>query len=102
MAEVDEPLDPRVTAAVERYWRRNLFVMALLLSLWALVGLGCGVWFAEALNQIHWGGFPLGFWFAQQGSIIAFVILVLIYAVILNRLDDVYHRELAAIRRERR
>ena len=68
--------------------------MAILLVIWAAVGLGCGVLFAEPLNQFHIGGIPLGFWFAQQGSIIVFVLLILIYAILLNRLDAAHHEEL--------
>ena len=99
-AEPDD-LDPRVAAAIDRYWRRNLSVMAALLGIWAVAGLGCGVLFADLLNEWHWGGFPLGFWFAQQGSIIVFVVLVLLYAVILNRLDGAHDRELERIAGER-
>jgi len=68
---------------------------------WAVVGLGCGVLFADYLNQFRLGGFPLGFWFAQQGSIATFVVLILIYAVVLNRLDATHHRELVEIARSR-
>lgn len=89
--------DSEVAAAVDRYWRRNLGVMAILLLLWAAAGLGCGILFAEELNTIRLGGFPLGFWFAQQGSILVFVVLILIYALILNRLDAGHHRELERI-----
>ena len=92
--------DPRVQDAVRAYWRRNLTVMAILLSLWAVAGLGCGVLFADRLNEHHIGGFPLGFWFAQQGSIIVFVILILVYAVLLNRMDRNLARDLAAVRGE--
>ncbi len=89
--------DPRVIAAIDRYWRRNITVMAILLVIWAVVGLGCGVLFADRLNDYHLGGFPLGFWFAQQGSIIVFVVLIFVYAFCLNRLDARHHRELASI-----
>ena len=75
------------------YWRKNLQLTALLLVIWALVGPGCGILFADQLNRFHLAGFPLGFWFAQQGSIIVFVILVLIYAWRLNRLDKIYESE---------
>ena len=90
--------DPRVAAAIQRYWRRNVRVMVVLLSIWALVGLGCGVLAADWLNQFRLGGFPLGFWFAQQGSIVTFVLLILAYGLALNRLDDEHHRELERIR----
>jgi putative solute:sodium symporter small subunit len=89
--------DPRVAAEIQRYWRRNLRVMAVLLLVWAFAGLGCGVLFADALNAYRLGGFPLGFWFAQQGSIVVFVLLVLIYALALNRLDALHQRALERI-----
>ena len=91
--------DPRIAAAIDRYWRKNVGVMVSLLIVWAGAGLGCGVLFADALNRYDIGGIPLGFWFAQQGSIIIFVLVILIYAVLLNRLDAGHHRELDAIRR---
>ncbi len=94
MAETPDARDPRVTAAIGRYWRKNVTIMAILLLIWAAVGLGAGVLFADSLNAFYLGGYPLGFWFAQQGSIIVFVLLILVYAVLLNRLDRVYHREL--------
>ena len=70
-----------------RYWRANAVFMSVLLAVWAVVGLGCGVLFADSLNEVEVGGFKLGFWFAQQGSIIVFVLLILIYALGMNRLD---------------
>ena len=72
--------------------------MAVLLAIWAVAGLGCGVLFADDLNRFHLGGFPLGFWFAQQGSILVFVALIFLYALILNRLDAEHHLALEAIR----
>ncbi len=89
---------PAVAASLRRYWRSNVAVMAVLLTIWALVGLGCGVLWADTLNQWRLGGMPLGFWFAQQGSIIVFVLLILVYCIILNRLDSRHHRELDALR----
>jgi putative solute:sodium symporter small subunit len=97
-----EPLDEQISDATRRYWRRNVSVMAVLLAVWAVAGLGCGVLFADELNRLHLGGFPLGFWFAQQGSILVFVALIFLYALILNRLDAEHHRELEAIRRASR
>jgi len=90
--------DPRVVQSIERYWRRNVAVMVALLAVWAVAGLGCGVLWADRLSTIRLGGFPLGFWFAQQGSIIVFVLVILLYAVILNRLDAHHRAELDAIR----
>jgi len=89
--------DPRLVDANRRYWHANLAIMAGLLAVWAVVGLGCGVLLADVLHPYRLGGFPLGFWFAQQGSIVVFVLLILIYALALNALDNRHARELAAI-----
>ena len=70
------------------YWRRNLRIMAVLLTIWALVSFGAGILFVEALNKIDFFGFPLGFWFAQQGSIITFVILIAVYVWRMDKLDE--------------
>ena len=90
--------DPRVAEAIGRYWRKNIAIMTVLLVIWAAVGLGAGVLFADVLNAYSLGGYPLGFWFAQQGSIIVFVVLILVYAVLLNRLDREHHRESSSSR----
>lgn len=73
-----------------RYWRTNLLYLGILLSIWFAVSYGCGILFAEELNAFKIGGFPLGFWFAQQGSIYVFVILIFSYVVLMNRLDREY------------
>ena len=99
--EAPDVRDPLVAVAVEHYWRKNVRIMGVLLAAWAFVGLGCGILFAPWLNGFYLGGFPLGFWFAQQGSIIAFVVLILVYCLALNRLDAEHHRELEKIRSER-
>ena len=72
------------------YWRRNLRLMASLLTVWALVSFGAGILFVEQLNKVSFLGFPLGFWFAQQGSIIVFVILIAIYVWRMDKLDAEY------------
>ena len=90
--------DPRIAEAIQRYWRKNVRVMVACLLVWAIAGLGCGVLFADTLNRFSLGGFPLGFWFAQQGSIVIFVLLILVYGLALNRLDAEHHRELERIR----
>ena len=71
------------------YWRRNLTYVAVLLIVWFLVSYGAGILFVEQLNAIRipGTGFPLGFWFAQQGSIYTFVVLIFVYVVLMNRLD---------------
>lgn len=88
--------DAHARALGRRYWRRNVSLMAGLLVVWAGVSLGCGILFADALNDFRLGGFPLGFWFAQQGSILVFVVLILVYAVVMSRLDRQHHEELEA------
>ncbi|MEM6333909.1 MAG: DUF4212 domain-containing protein [Planctomycetota bacterium] len=96
------PPDPatqaKIDASVDRYWAANLRIMAVLLAIWAVVSLGCGILFADALNAFRIGGFPLGFWFAQQGSIATFIVLILVYAILLNRLDAKHRDELHALR----
>ena len=87
-------------SAHKRYWRKNLQIMTILLIVWACASLGCGVLFADWLNQFRlpFTGFPLGFWFAQQGSIIIFVLCILIYCLLMNALDRKYQAELQALR----
>ncbi len=70
------------------YWKINLRYLLVLLSIWFLVSYGCGILFKETLDGITWGGFKLGFWFAQQGSIYVFVILIFVYVRLMNRLDQ--------------
>ena len=72
------------------YWRSNLRLMAVLLTIWALVSFGAGIIFVEPLNEVVIAGFPLGFWFAQQGSIITFVILIAVYVTRMDKLDAEY------------
>ena len=76
---------------LKRYWRTNLGYLAVLLSFWFLVSFLCGIVWVDELNEIRLGGFKLGFWFAQQGSIYAFVIIILIYIRLMNRLDRKYN-----------
>ena len=71
----------------QRYWRRNLRLMASLLVVWALVSYGAGILFVEPLNELSIMGVPLGFWFAQQGSILTFLILIAIYVWRMDKLD---------------
>jgi len=75
---------------LQQYWRTNLKYLIILLSIWFVVSYGFGILFVDQLNQIRLGGFKLGFWFAQQGSIYVFVILIFIYVRLMNRLDRAY------------
>lgn len=90
------PSDPAAlrAAADARFWRRTIRLTLLLLAIWAFAGLGCGVVLAPWLNQFQLGGFPLGFWFAQQGSIVVFVLLIAVYALGMARIDRLHRREL--------
>lgn len=95
---------PEIQASLDRYWVRNVRIMATLTLVWVLIGLGCGVLFADRLNEFHLPGtgYPLGFWFAQQGSIIGFVLIILVYCLFMNRLDAKHHAELEKLRNARR
>ncbi|MEK9957910.1 MAG: DUF4212 domain-containing protein [Flavobacteriaceae bacterium] len=71
----------------QRYWSQNLRYLILLLSIWFLVSYGAGILFKDFLDQFMVGGFPLGFWMAQQGAIYVFVLLIFVYVALMNRLD---------------
>ena len=70
-----------------RYWRKNITYVLILLSIWFVVSYGAGILFKEQLDTIKIGGFKLGFWFAQQGSMYVFVILIFVYVYLMNKLD---------------
>jgi len=72
------------------YWRRNLSYIAVLLAIWAAVSYGAGILLAEVLDRVRFLGSPLGFWFATQGSILTFVVLVFVYVKLMNELDRKY------------
>ncbi len=74
------------------YWRANLRYLVALLTIWFVVSYGCGILFVDQLDRIRIGGFKLGFWFAQQGSIYVFVALIFIYVLLMNRLDRRFGR----------
>jgi putative solute:sodium symporter small subunit len=71
----------------DAYWRRNLRLVAGLLSIWFVVSFGCGILLVDLLNQVPLGGFKLGFWFAQQGAIYVFIALIFYYAHAMKKLD---------------
>lgn len=75
---------------LEEYWKKNLKYLAILLGIWFFVSFGCGILLAEQLNNFQIGGFKLGFWFAQQGSIYVFVVLIFVYVNWMNKLDKEY------------
>ena len=74
------------------YWKKNIRYITILLSLWFIVSFGCGILFVEQLNTIQIGGFKLGFWFAQQGSIFGFVAIIFTYIYLMNKLDQTQHK----------
>ena len=87
MAKASDSVGRAEASKSSSYWRSNLRVIGALLCVWFAVPFGLGIVFVEPLNQFHLGGFPLGFWFAQQGSIYVFIVLVLGYALWMRRLD---------------
>ena len=76
--------------ALEAYWRENLVLIIAHLAVWALVSYVLGIMLVQPLNAFHLGGFPLGFWFANQGSEVIFVIMIFVYCALMNRLDRKY------------
>jgi putative solute:sodium symporter small subunit len=72
------------------YWKKNLKLLGTLLAIWFIVSYGFGILLAEPLNQFRIGGFKLGFWFAQQGSIYFFIAIIFVYVYRMNRLDREY------------
>ena len=75
---------------MQAYWKQNLKYLIILLIVWFTVSFGAGILFVDQLNVIKIGGFKLGFWFAQQGAIYTFVILILVYIRLMNKLDKKY------------
>lgn len=70
------------------YWKAVLTLIAQVLAVWFFVSYGCGILWAETLNNISLGGYPLGFWFAHQGSMYIFVALIFVYAHLMGKLDE--------------
>lgn len=85
MSDNNTPTPPK-----NGYWRANLICVGILMSIWFIVSYGCGILFVEQLNKIRIGGFKLGFWFAQQGSIYVFVLLIAVYVIVMKKLDHKY------------
>jgi putative solute:sodium symporter small subunit len=79
-----------MNTAYKKYWKENLKYLAILLLIWFIVSFGFGILWVEELNTIKLGGFKLGFWFAQQGSMYVFVVLIFVYVRLMNKLDKKY------------
>ena len=77
----------------QSYWKTNLKYLVVLLLVWFTVSFGFGILLVDQLNKIRFGGFKLGFWFAQQGSIYVFVILIFVYIYLMNSLDKKFKDE---------
>jgi putative solute:sodium symporter small subunit len=77
----------------QNYWRSNLKILSILISVWFIVSFGFGIILSDFLDQFQIGGFKLGFWFAQQGSIYFFVLLVFVYIHLMNKLDKKYKND---------
>jgi putative solute:sodium symporter small subunit len=77
-------------AKQKAYWNENLVYIIVLLSIWFFVSFICGIMAVDQLDAMKVGGFPLGFWFANQGSLVTFVVLIWVYVWLMNRLDIKY------------
>ena len=78
----------------QNYWRSNLKILSILLSIWFIVSFGFGIIWSDSLDQLQIGGFKLGFWFAQQGSILIFVAIIFIYIRWMKKLDQDFKEEI--------
>ncbi len=78
----------------KHYWKVNIRIMSILLSIWFLVSFGFSIIFVDKLNEINLFGFKFGFWWAQQGSIFTFVLLVFVYSILMNKVDREYQEEI--------
>ena len=76
---------------VRSYWRTNLIIVSILLTIWFVVGYCLSIFWIEEMNQIKIGKLGFGFWMAQQGAIYVFVVLVLVYALLMDRVDRKHH-----------
>lgn len=78
----------------KHYWKVNIRIMSILLSIWFLVSFCFSIIFVDKLNELNLFGFKFGFWWAQQGSIFTFVILVFVYSILMNKVDREYQKEI--------
>ena len=77
--------------SAQTYWKSNIKIVSALLSIWFFISFGCGILFVDFLDQFRFGGFKLGFWIAQQGSIFVFVVLIYAYIYLMDKLDNEYN-----------
>ncbi len=82
-------------SAANKYWKSNIRILIILLGIWFISSFGFGILFSDVLDNFKIGGFKIGFWFAQQGSIYIFVLLIFIYVFLINRLDKKYKKEIS-------
>tara|TARA_B100000929_G_C15465665_1_gene406079 strand:- start:842 stop:1108 length:267 start_codon:yes stop_codon:yes gene_type:complete len=82
-------------SAANNYWKSNIRILIALLGIWFISSFGFGILFSDVLDNFQIGGFKIGFWFAQQGSIYIFVLLIFIYVFLINRLDKKYKKEIS-------
>ena len=86
----EQPPEETTNAQEGAYWRANLRLLAGLMSVWFACSFGAGILFRDWLDQFSLGGYPLGFWFAQQGAIYIFIVLIVIYVIAMRRLERKY------------
>ena len=86
----DEIPDTETSAAEDAYWRENVRLPLILMAIWFACSFGAGILLREFLDQFMLGGYPLGFWFAQQGSIYIFVALIFYYVVKMKKIERKY------------
>ncbi|HID35518.1 MAG TPA: DUF4212 domain-containing protein [Anaerolineae bacterium] len=86
-------MDQQSNDKAKAYWRANIRLIAILLAIWAVVSYGAAILFAEPLSNVNVGQIPMSFWFAQQGAMIIFVILIFVYAWRMNKIDRQFNVE---------
>ena len=78
---------------VDRYWKKNIQIVSILLLVWFVASFGFGIIFVNDLDEISFFGFKLGFWFAQQGSILIFVAIIFVYIRLMKNLDQEFNKD---------
>ncbi len=93
MSQSHKDLDPQTRQGLKRYWRDNQRIIFIMLIIWFVFSFVLSIFFVRELNEFKLGGFPLGFWIAQQGSIFVFIIMVLVYCFMMEYGDKKFHLE---------